>query len=137
MRKVKLWGLSGAALILPQKTGVVYTNQVNGSACFERELEGVLIPLNNDCLPSNHNELLERYLARFFKDIDSNFDINQMERFNKLLWNFPETTSIRVDPTKIEDSFEAWINVLVEENNFSDFEGFGKFSAVLTWCNGD
>lgn len=137
MRVVKLWGLDGAALIVPESTGVVYTNQVNGTACLHRELEGVLIPLSNDCLPENHEELLESYLSRYFSELGHEFDSNDVLSFNKLLWNFPETTAIRVDELKISESCEAWVYVIVEENNFSDFSGFGKFNGVLTWCNSD
>jgi hypothetical protein len=137
MRRVKLWGLSGAALIVPQATNVVYENQVNGTACYHKELEGILIPLNNDCLPSNHHELLECYLTRFFEQITTEFDENDINNFNKLLHNFPETTGVRVNEAKIDESYEAWIHVVVEENSFSDFSGFGRFEAVLTWCNGD
>ncbi|TLU67238.1 hypothetical protein FE810_02850 [Thalassotalea litorea] len=49
----------------------------------------------------------------------------------------PETTAIHVDSSKISDSYEAWVHVIVEENNFSDFSGFGEFKGVLTWCNSD
>lgn len=137
MREVRLWGLDGAAIIVPEKSGVKYTNQVGGTACLHKELEGVLIPINNDCLPENHEELLESYLFRFFDNLDHIFEKDDIENFNKLLWNFPETTSIRVDPTMVSESHEAWIHVIVKENNFSDFSGFGEFKGVLTWANSD
>jgi hypothetical protein len=137
MREVKLWGLSGATLIVPEQSGVTYSNQVGGTACFQMAIEGVLIPLNNDCLPEHHEELLETYLCRYFSDLDRVFGADDVPEFNKLLWNFPETTAIRVDESKIEESCEAWIYVIVNENSFSDFSGFGEFKGVLTWCNSD
>jgi hypothetical protein len=137
MRKVRLWGISGAALIVPEKTGIVYTNQVGGTACFQKELEGFVIPLNNDCLPENHEEFLESYLGTFFETLTSIFNCESANNLNKLLWNFPETTSISVDKSRVKDSMEAWVYVDIKENSFSDFSGFGKLKGVLTWCNSD
>lgn len=33
MKEIKLWEISGAALLVPEKTEIVFTNQVNGTAC--------------------------------------------------------------------------------------------------------
>lgn len=137
MRVVRLWGIDGAAIIVPEKSGVFYTNHVHGTACLDKTLEGVLIPINNDCLPENHEELLESYLRRYFSELNHEFGSEDILSFNKLLWNFPETTAIRVDESKVFESYEAWVHVIVEENTFSDFSGFGTFKGVLTWCNSD
>ena len=45
MHRVFLWSLPNPVIIVPAATGVVYCNQVDGSACGRRELEGYLVPL--------------------------------------------------------------------------------------------
>ena len=43
MMYVSLYDITGPVIIVPSKTGVVYTNQTDGCACNHPELEGYLI----------------------------------------------------------------------------------------------
>lgn len=137
MREVKLWDMSGAALIVPEETGVIFTNQVNGTACDHPKLEGILIPINNDCLPENHENLLETKLCALF---DGAWDAITDEKANEIdlvLSSFRETESIAVDRSKIAQSVESWLYVIANETEFSCFSGFGEIRGILTWQNSD
>src|SRR5688572_11124667 len=43
-----LWGLPDAALVVVERSGALYTNQVMGHACVQAEAEGILVPLSPD-----------------------------------------------------------------------------------------
>jgi len=110
MKKVGLYSLSGAALIIPMKTGVIFTNQVNGYACDQPELEGLLIPFNDDHLLEDYQLTLEYQLMSLFEDNGWGKLIEaQANKINELLHQFPETNCALVDMSKLNESYEAWV----------------------------
>ncbi|GEM_PF-5216452 len=137
MRTIRLWNISGAAIIVPEPSRVIYQNQVNGTACFQKEIEGILIPINNDYDFGDYESSLEYRLMKFFSDLSGEFGAKHTDELNKLLKDFPETSCIEVDMDLISDSYEAWVHVTVNESKQSYFEGFGTFKGVLTWLNSD
>ena len=68
MKKVALYNLSGVAAVVPMKTGVTYTNQVGGGACLHPELEGILVPFNDDYEPEDYKLSLEYQLMEMFAE---------------------------------------------------------------------
>ena len=136
MKEVKLWELSGAALIVPENTGVFYTNQVNGTACEHPKIEGFLIPINNDML-LNSAEHLENQLCSLFDGAWGELSETKANKINDVLAKYPETKGISVNRDKIKESVESWIYVLAKETKFSCYSGFGELNGILTWQNSD
>ncbi len=99
MRVVKLWELSGAALIVPEKTGVHFTNQVNGNACEHPYQEGILIPINNDCFPEDP-QFLETQLCQLFDGEWNTITEDMAKEIDRILSRFPETKGISVDQSQ-------------------------------------
>lgn len=136
MREVKLWELSGAALVVPESTGVFYTNQVNGTACEHPKLEGILIPVNNDMLSSSP-EYLENQLCSLFDGSWNELTEIKANEINAVLSKFPETKGILVDRDKLFESVESWVYVIAKETEDSCYSGFGELHGILTWQNSD
>ena len=138
MKKVELYDLSGAALIIPMKTGVLFTNQVSGTACLHPEIEGLLVPFNNDHLTENYNQTIEYQLMELFINNGwGNLVEEQAIEINKLLLKYPETNSASVNMAKLNESYESWVWCNIKESKFSGISGFSNIEAVLTWQNSD
>ena len=45
---IRLYDMVGTSLIVPAKTGVIYSNQTGGTACLQPQQEGFVIPFCND-----------------------------------------------------------------------------------------
>jgi len=76
-------------LIIPAKTGVIWTNQTGGTACMQPRLEGFLIPLNHAWLP-DPDPLLD-----FVWDLDP-------EAVGKFLTASPELNALFESVSKAE-----------------------------------
>lgn len=138
MQRVQLWNLCGAALIVPCKSGVIYTNQANGVLCAQPECEGILIPLAEQRLVEGAGSLLEQQLCSLFSG--SSWDeLNEIvaQDINRILARFEETRGITVDHTQIAQSYEAWVHVIALEHQYSPYSGFGEIKGILTWSNSD
>ena len=137
MGNVRLWELSGAALIVPCKSGVVYTNQVNGTACEHPECEGILIPINNDGVRENFASSLEAKLCGLFDGTWDSLDQAKADEIDKVLGQFNETNGITVDRAKLTNSVESWVYVTARETEDSCYSNFGEIQGILTWQNSD
>ena len=47
---VELYNAAGVGVIIPWPTGVVYSNQVDGVACYQPRVEGFYVPLNDELM---------------------------------------------------------------------------------------
>lgn len=136
MRQIKLWNLCGAAVIVPASTEVTYSNQVNGTACFQEQLEGILVPLNNDYLPQEYEQSLEFQLRSLFRGPVA-FDTAKATRVQSVLERFQESKGVKVNMARIAESHEAWVHVTLHDVEFSSYSGFDGVEGVLTWPNSD
>jgi hypothetical protein len=136
MMEVILWDMCDAGLIVPQATGVHYSNQVGGTACFQRSQEGIFIPINHDILLGDYDASIEAKLTKVFHDVGS-VKVLQADQIDLVLEGSGFTKGIAVDRGRLSDSCEAWVYVDVVETDLSAFKGFGKFKAILTWPNSD
>lgn len=134
--EVILWDMCGAGLIVPRSSGVRFSNQVGGGACFQRSLEGIFIPINQDSQRGDYVHTLEAKLMGIFHDIVT-MGGTQADQIDSVLAESELTKGIIVDRGRISESCEAWVHVAVEETSLSAFKGFGNFGAVLTWPNSD
>ncbi|CAN5720749.1 hypothetical protein BH11VER1_BH11VER1_20970 [soil metagenome] len=134
---VKLWSLVGTGLIVPRDTGVIYTNQTDGTACDHPTLEGAFIPLSNDYNHERFEDSLESKLCALYPEGWGAPSIETCDLIDQLLAGFHASAGIRVDRDRMSESREAWMWVILDENEKHDFEGFGRSSAILTWPNSD
>ena len=136
MREIKLWEISGAALLVPEKTGIIFTNQVNGCVCQHPQLEGFLIPINNDRLLTDP-EHLENQLCSLFDGFYGSFSEEKANQIEAVLQKYSETKGIRINRELLSESVESWIHVIAIETEFSCYSGFGELKGILTWQNSD
>lgn len=147
-QRVELWEHVGLGLILEWPSGVVISNQTGGTSCLSPELEGVFIPLRNDCtekdrvMISPENELYAYFARGKWGGSGATGGIEADDA------EFIETTigslfpAIRVDRDRLAESHEAWIHVKVFGDEPCDpplFSGFAPYprAGVLTWQNSD
>lgn len=136
MRHVSLWNLCGAAVIVPANTGVIYSNQVNGTACFQEQLEGLLVPLSNDYLPQDYKQSLEFELRSLFRGAEM-FNTEKAQQVQAALESFQESRGVKVNMTRVTQSYEAWVHVTLHDVEFSVYSGFEGAEGILTWPNSD
>ena len=129
---VELFDYDGLGLIVLFPSGVIFTNQVGGHACLHPEAEGVFVPLS-----VGHKKILFA-LQQHFNSNWHHIEEIDAQVIDKLLRS-DEFEFITVDKTKLEESFEAWIYVDIEEvsETFPLLNGFGKTKGVLIWQNSD
>lgn len=120
----------GVIVIFP--SGVIYTNQAGGYACLHPEIEGVFVPL-----AVGHRKILFA-LQQHFNGNWRHIEESDAKTINKLLKS-DGFGFIQVDKTILDESFEAWIYVEIEEiaETFPLIKGFGKTKGILTWANSD
>ena len=128
--KIKLWDMTGLGIIVSCNSGVVYVNQTGGTACFNSEMEGVFCPLLDE------SETLVEKLTHLTinKKHISDEDANEIDAI--LLGN-PDTRFIKVDRSKLKQSWESWLHVVVDGNQSVCFENLSFNEAILTWPNSD
>jgi len=129
---IDLHEFDSLGLIISFPSGVIYTNQVGGYANLHPEIEGIFVPLS-----IGHKKILFA-LQQHFNGNWYHIEKSDAEIVNRLLRS-DGFDFIRVDEDKLEESYEAWIYVDVEELSemFPLLKGFGKAKGVLTWQNSD
>lgn len=149
---IKLWDHIGTGLIVPWPSGVLYSNQTGGLCYMSPEVEGIFIPVGNECVTADNTVMSkERELLRYFveawRGTGATAGLNEQDAdfIDQLLNSGPVFIPyIKVDRTKMLDSHEAWVHVLLADDSNqgstpSLFDGLGPFprSAILTWSNSD
>ena len=138
MPHVLLYNITSPVLIFPAKTGVVYQNQTHGTLCQQDIMEGFIIPISNDYLPTNYLESIDYQLCSLFADDSHGYlDENLLNKIDGILASYPVTQGITINRNRAEESHEAWVHVYVTDTECGDYSGFNHQQAVLTWCNSD
>ena len=116
-------------VILEEPTGVLYTNQVGGTACLNPEVEGFLVPLTG-WEPDYNDPMLDRVSVGNYP-----LDPNAMHRMFERL-EVASLFDLRHDLDTEELVAEAWIPVRVRPGDhiLKDFAGQ---KAILTYTNSD
>lgn len=143
--KVLLYNHDGLGLIIDFPSGVIYSNQAGGHACLQPEMEGIFAPLSNDAWPiSPTDELVPYFTGDKYRGSGATSGIDEEDAafIERILRKHRPNDDIKVDRTKLRESYEAWIHVEVLDNGSGsneEFPGFGPYprSAVLTWPNSD
>ena len=142
----------GLSLIMKAPSGWAYANQTGGHACIQAWAEGILVPIGPRGVPLDRvrsEERLDEVLGSFSKyqgHCDSGIDesdANQIDAILSMHWEnyFPDL--VRVDRSHLDDSWEAWVHVIIGSHPARDdrvkwpFYGLPVREAVLTWSNSD
>jgi hypothetical protein len=122
-------------LIISCQSGITYSNQAGGLACIHPEEDGVFVPLPEAKGRPEAYALQQRFRGEW-RHINEEDALAIDNIFRRSGLNY-----VSVDRTRLQDSFEAWVYVLVEEPKEVPFtclfEGLGKRSGVLVWQNSD
>ena len=149
-QRIELWEHVGLGLILEWPSGVIITNQTGGTSCLAPEIEGVFIPLRNDCtekervLVSPENELYDYFTGHKWvgTGATNGIDSDDADFIDSTIGKTKLFPTIRVNRDKLSESHEAWIHVTVAGDEPCDpplFSGFGPYPrpGILTWQNSD
>ncbi len=141
MKRILLWDIPNEImLIVVHSSGVTYQNQVGGQVCWQAELEGVLSPVDVSPESTRHIQSLEYPAAR------AGIPLELADQIDEVLAASTATSFLKVDRSRLDDCWEAWIHVLIDSPkdesegagpNFSPVLGFGAAAGVLTWPNSD
>lgn len=132
---VNLYEFDGLGLILEFPSGVLYSNQVAGYGCYQPEIEGIMVPLPVKPGRTGLNAL-ENHFRGGWKHL-SEQDAEVVDGiFRTEGYDF-----LRVDRTRLNDSFEAWVYVRIQvpnrDRDLDLIHGFKTDRGVVTWPNSD
>jgi hypothetical protein len=140
MKRVILWTMPDEIMLLIGcPSGVVYQNQVGGVVCWQAEIEGILSPL--DVEPDG----VRRIMQCAYPSGREGITREVADAIDAILSNGAATRFLKVDRSRLDRSWEAWVYVLVDSPGvasgdvpkFSPVQGFGQVGGVLTWPNSD
>ena len=146
---IELWEGIGFGVIISFPSGVRYSNQTAGTACFHPSLEGVYVPLANDYDFANGRLLspdvaLHDYFAgpphRGSGAWREGLDEKDATFIEGVLEHRRLSSFLKIDRARLAESHEAWVwGIVTGEEADSVFSGFGPYprAAVLTWDNTD
>lgn len=131
--KICLYNLEQLGVILLDQDGPTYFNLVGGNNRVDVTAQGFFVPVSNDP-PVDAPELaLPSRLSGITKNmVGLSKDLTQP--INQLLMEISSSDHYEVDETKLDQSSEGWVYLkVIPEGEFSTFDGFVPFEAVLTW----
>jgi len=133
-----LYDLANPVIIVPEKTGIVYYNQVGGCACHQRNMEGYLIPAPKQVTIDDYffsNKWWYEVYGRWAHDLHSEMILDKNGKYGSdfTQWIYWESVSkhienflnsgcdiFRMRKAKIDKKapqLEAWIKVSIEIQN--------------------
>jgi Family of unknown function (DUF6210) len=149
LKLILLRDLEQMVLIIACPDGVRYQNQVGGVVCWRAEMEGVLAPLY--LAPEDADRIMTCPYPAGIMGITSEI----ADTIDTILGPKPATSFLKVDRTRLDESWEAWVHVLINvppeaasgawtSTSTSTFDkytgpiyGFSPARGVLTWPNSD
>ena len=150
--KIALWQSVGFGAIISYPSGVIFTNQTGGICCLHPELEGVFVPLANDCNVIGELTGPSEHLFNYFdgpkyngsgaaRGPDPGLDEEDALAIEQILSSYKLGHLIKVDRNRLRDSHEAWVwcHILADDSRpelLCNFEPYPR-AAVLTWMNSD
>lgn len=102
----------GVGVIILWASGVLYSNQAGGNFCLQPEAEGVFVPLLNEVV--DQEKLLREYFISP-KGTSYNYPIDDKaaDHIDHVLSLSTPTKFMKVDRTKYDESYEAWVHVKI------------------------
>ena len=105
MKRVQLWQLNNFfGLIIPEKTGIIYSNQTGGHTCNHPEVEGYYIPLMTGWKPESDP---------LYNSGNETYDPKEVQKFieasEDLKYHFRPVTQAFLDTKQLVDEQELWM----------------------------
>jgi Family of unknown function (DUF6210) len=134
--------LNQVGVIIMFNSGVVYHNQTCGTACMQRFQEGVLVLPTDPLLVIDapfevYQCPIEAALRKMTWYAIRGIDSERADEIDTLLKSNGFTSGIAVDRTRLQESEEAWVYVILEPGEYFAYSGFGRCQGVLVWTNSD
>jgi hypothetical protein len=136
-----VWQLDRVGLILSHPSGVTYSNQTGGYACYHPEMEGVFVPLGEQAIIQQ--ERLEEYFIgpKWQGACYNGIDEETVDFVDCVLAASPLTRRLKVNRDKLAESHEAWIYVIISpsdrEDDIPELQEVTTGTGVITWVNSD
>jgi hypothetical protein len=136
---VRLYELTGLALIVPATTGIVYVNQTGGHACYQCEQEGYLVPIGRQGKEQGTCDALVAHFtgSKWSGWCNDGIDAQTAGEIDRILAAGIGREGIVVDRDKLTESCEAWVHVYITEPLVSLVDHASPTFAILTWPNSD
>lgn len=133
---------TGLGLIVLQPSGVFYTHETGGYACYHDKAEGVFAPIHQDNEDNQESMLIDYFTGPKWNGwCSDSIDEETAGYVDYVLSLSPSTSYLKVDRTRLGNSREAWIHVDVveptEDPELSPIHGFGECKGILVWSNSD
>ena len=136
--RVYLWAVGNPVIIVPAPSGVVYCNQVDGTATEARELEGFVLPLPRiEVRVFDPSWWRRRPRLRHQTNTDVFDEIEVAIQSLVSSGEIPRNVTVDRDAP---DNAEAWINVRFTFPRLgpdADETGVTAMKGILTWENCD
>src|SRR5260221_11970552 len=103
---IRLWETESLGLIILKNTGVFIANQTGGYSCTESKAEGIYVPLR----PHAHE--LEAFFQEQWAIDGSPLDEKAADFIDNFLSlvEYGNLDFIKLDPTRFENSHDAWVH---------------------------
>jgi hypothetical protein len=128
-------------LVVGYPSTVLYRNQVGGVVCYQGELEGILSPVDLS------RDTIKRIQKCSYPQGREGITPEIADTIDGLLAAAPGGQFLKVDRTRLDESWEAWVYVSIDSPDspiptlfgpyFGSILGFGATHGVLTWLNSD
>ena len=134
---VLLYELGSLELVVPSTTGVTYRQQLGGHSCLQTDAEGYLVPIAGE-VPNATERLRAHFTGGKWGGWCSNgIDDETANIIDQLLADVVRRVHIKVDRSRLGDSWESWIRVEIAGPLLSLVENSQPISAILTWPNSE
>lgn len=135
MKQICLYNLEQAGVVILDKAGVAYFNKSAGVADVLRVESGFFVPMSNDP-PLGDAELGLVHRLRQITLNQEGLTQAHANEIDALLLEVSSTDRYKVDIERLDESNESWVYLdIVPQGEYSNFENFSSFKAVLTWPN--
>lgn len=130
---------NGVGIIISYKSGVFFTNQTGGLACHHPIYEGIYTPLDLDNPISFFNDIHLADIFDAYTTKDFIITLDDADKLDIIFSKHPNMKRFIVDRSKLKESEEAWIYVIMKHDNYqyADIQGFKECKAVIIYENSD
>ena len=125
----------GLGLIVLGPSGTLYSNQSGGLACHHPEAEGVYVPLGSTPPELEAHFAAGRWQGRCYAGIDD--ETARFVEYQLAEHVFGGRSSVAVDRSRLAESEEAWIFVMILPNGHAILAPHVGARGIVVWQNSD
>ena len=133
MKEICLYNLEQAGVIILENSGVIYFNHTEGASSVQEKAEGLFVPISN-APPLDSMELNLSTRLRSLTQGGIGVTHCIAREINALLLEVSSTDTYQVNLSRLTESKESWVYITVTaQGEYSQYNGYETFDAVLTW----